>query len=311
MGVLTSPNPVIINTPSVIKCKIQASWFVDGKLLPFLAVIDSGVEDNFLDEQVVAQAGCKLEVLERPIKVYALNGRILGMVKHHTIPMEMVLSGNHHEMVTFHIFQSPHSPLVLGDPWLKMLNPHIDWSQGRIIGYSPHCHALCLYLALPLAGGSSNFSNLSDSVDFFCIPPAYHDLWEVFSKECPLSLSPHRPYDCTIDLLPGAPLPSCRFYNLSQPEQEAMEQYIKDFLAAGIIRPSSSPVGAGFFFVSKKDKSLRPCIDFCGLDDITVKNKYPLPLMNSAFVSLQEGAIFTKLDLRNAYHLGRISKGDK
>ena len=64
-----------------------------------------------------------------------------------------------------------------------------------------------------------------------------------------------------------------------------MENYIGEFLAAGIIHPSSSPVGAGFFFVSKKDHSLRPCIDYRGLNNITLKNKYPLPPISSAFVS--------------------------
>ena len=90
-----------------------------------------------------------------------------------------------------------------------------------------------------------------------------------------------------------------------------MKKYIDDSLAAGIIRPSSSPAGAGFFFVDKKDKSLRPCIDYRGLNDITIKNRYPLPLIASAFESLQGAKWFTKLDLRNAYHLVRIREGDE
>ena len=90
-----------------------------------------------------------------------------------------------------------------------------------------------------------------------------------------------------------------------------MERYINDSLAAGIIRPSSSPAGAGFFFVDKKDKTLRPCIDYRGLNNITVKNRYPLPLISSAFELLQGATVFTKLDLRNAYHLVRIREGDE
>ncbi|KAI3376970.1 hypothetical protein L3Q82_000205 [Scortum barcoo] len=78
------------------------------------------------------------------------------------------------------------------------------------------------------------------------------------AKQRPPSLPPHRPYDCPIDLLPGASLPTSRLYNLSRPEREAMEKYISESLAAGLIRPSSSPLGAGFFFVEKKDKTLRP-----------------------------------------------------
>ena len=73
-----------------------------------------------------------------------------------------------------------------------------------------------------------------------------------------------------------------------------MEAYITDSLAAGLIRPSSSPMGAGFFFV-KKDKTLCPCIDYRGLNDITVQNKYPLPLIDSAFGPLHQATIFSKL----------------
>ncbi len=65
------------------------------------------------------------------------------------------------------------------------------------------------------------------------------------------------------------------------------------------------------FFVQKKDGSLCPCIDYRGLNDITVKNRYPLPLMSSAFELLQGAQVFTKLDLRNAYHLVRIREGDE
>lgn len=90
-----------------------------------------------------------------------------------------------------------------------------------------------------------------------------------------------------------------------------MEIYIKDSLAAGLICFSSSPVTAGFFLVSKKDKTLRPCIDYRGLNNIPVKNKYPLPLITSAFELLQGATVFIKLDLRNAHHLVRIREGDE
>lgn len=63
--------------------------------------------------------------------------------------------------------------------------------------------------------------------------------------------------------------------------------------------------------MEKKDKSLTPCIDYRGLDDISVKNQYPLPLMTSAFELLHGANVFTKLDLQNAYHLVRIREGDE
>ena len=76
-----------------------------------------------------------------------------------------------------------------------------------------------------------------------------------------------------------------------------MDKYIGESLTTGIIHPSSSPVGAGFFFVTKKDHSLRPCIDYRGLNSTTLKNKYPLPLISSAFVPLHGAVVFSKLDL--------------
>ena len=150
-----------------------------------------------------------------------------------------------------------------------------------------------------------------DFPDISKVPQCYHDLKEVFNKARATSLPPHRVYDCAIDLLPGSSPPRGRLYSLSAPETRAMKEYVESSLAAGLIRPSSSPAGAGFFFVAKKDKSLRPCIDYRGLNDITIKNRYPLPLMSSAFDQLQGAKIFTKLDLRNAYHLVRIREGDE
>ena len=92
---------------------------------------------------------------------------------------------------------------------------------------------------------------------------------------------------------------------------EAMEIYINDSMAAGIICRCSSPVGTGFFFFGKNDGSLRSCVDSRGLNDITVKNRYPLPLISSAFEQLKGASIFTKLDLRYAYQLAQIWERDE
>lgn len=85
-----------------------------------------------------------------------------------------------------------------------------------------------------------------------------------------------------------------------------MERYVTDLLDSGFICPSSSPLGSGFFFVKKKDGTLHLCIDYRGLNEIMVKNKYPLPLLDVAFTPLQWARLFTKLDLRNVFHLVRI-----
>ncbi len=80
---------------------------------------------------------------------------------------------------------------------------------------------------------------------------------------------------------------------------------------SGFIRASTSPARAGFFFVEKKDRGLRPCIDYRGLNNVTVKFCYTLPLVPSALEQLREATIYTKLDLRSAYNLIRIKEGDE
>lgn len=81
-----------------------------------------------------------------------------------------------------------------------------------------------------------------------------------------------------------------------------MEKYVEQALASGFIHPSMSLVAAGFFFVRKKDDGLRPCTDYRSLSSVTVKYRYPLPLVPSALEQLQVAQIFTKLDLRSAYN---------
>ncbi|KAK3551228.1 hypothetical protein QTP70_013819 [Hemibagrus guttatus] len=90
-----------------------------------------------------------------------------------------------------------------------------------------------------------------------------------------------------------------------------MEEYIKEALAVGHIRPSTSLAAAGFFFVGKKDGGLHPCIDYRGLNAITVCYPYPLPLVPAALEQLRGAKFFTKLDLRSAYNLVRIREGDE
>lgn len=152
----------------------------------------------------------------------------------------------------------------------------------------------------------------NDKPDLSCVPRDYWDLGQVFSKQRASKLPPHRAYDCaTINLLSGTTPPRGGLYSLSGPETAAMNSYIKEALAADSIWPSTSPAGAGFVFVGKKDGGLCPCIDYRGLNNITIKNCYPLPLMSSAFERLQGATVFSKLDLRNAYNLVRIRQGDE
>ncbi len=143
------------------------------------------------------------------------------------------------------------------------------------------------------------------------VPSCYAPFSDIFCPKRVSKLPPHRPWDCAIDLLPGEPVPRGRIYPLSIPEQKAMEEYIEEALEQEYIRPSTSPAASSFFFMAKKNSGLRPCIDYRALNKITVKFRYPLPLVPAALEQLRGARIFTKLDLRSAYNLIRIREGDE
>ena len=113
----------------------------------------------------------------------------------------------------------------------------------------------------------------------------------------------HRPYDCNIELIPDKQPPFGPIYNLSQSELQHLREYIDENLAKGFIEHSKSPAGAPILFVKKKDGSLRMCVDYRGLNNITIKNRYALPLVSTLLDQLSTARVFTKIDLRNAYNL--------
>ena len=89
---------------------------------------------------------------------------------------------------------------------------------------------------------------------------------------------------------------------MSLAKLKALDYYINDTFAKGWIRESKSPIGAPILFVPKKSGELRLYIDYRGLNAITLKNQYPLPFINELLDRLNSSTIFSKIDLRNAYH---------
>ena len=141
------------------------------------------------------------------------------------------------------------------------------------------------------------------------VPAEYHEFADVFSAADAEALPPHRPYDHTIDLEEGAAPPYGPIYSMSETELKALREYLDDMLGKGFIRPSNSPAGAPILFAKKKDGSLRLCVDYRGLNAITRKNRYPLPLVGDLLDRLRSAKFFTKIDLRAGYNNVRISPG--
>jgi len=92
---------------------------------------------------------------------------------------------------------------------------------------------------------------------------------------------------------------------------KALREYLETNEKRGWIRASTSPAGAPIHFVNKKDGGLRLCVDYWQLNEITIKDRTPLPLIGESLDQLSSATIYTKLDIRDAYYNLRIAKGDE
>ena len=144
------------------------------------------------------------------------------------------------------------------------------------------------------------------------VPKQFHDFRDVFSKESFDKLPERRPWDHAIELIPGADARAPpKVYPLSLSEQSELDAFLKENLESGRIRPSKSPIASPVFFVKKKDGKLRFVQDYRKLNAVTIKNRYPLPLISDVIVKLRNGRYFTKLDVRWGYNNIRVKEGDE
>ena len=97
---------------------------------------------------------------------------------------------------------------------------------------------------------------------------------------------------------------------MPSPELVELKKQLDELLQKGYIRPSTSPWGSPMLFVKKKDGSLRMRVDYRPLNEVTIKNKYPLPRIDDLFDQLNGARVFSKIDLRTGYYQLKIKKED-
>ena len=144
------------------------------------------------------------------------------------------------------------------------------------------------------------------------VPGEYHDLLQAFEKGDKTSLPPHRPgIDLEINMEEGKGVPEQKIYPLGAEELETVQEYINKNEARGWIREAFTDEGSPIMFVKKNEGSLRLCVDYRALNEVTKKDRYPLPLIGEALDRLHTAKYFTKLDIKEGYHNVRIKKGDE
>lgn len=141
--------------------------------------------------------------------------------------------------------------------------------------------------------------------------PYLEEYADIFSKKDFDQIPDRRPWDHAIDLTPGFTPVNCKVYPINPAEQKALDDFLEENLRTGRIRSSKSPMASPFFFVKKKDGALRPVQDYRKLNEMTIKNRYPLPLIQELIDKLKTARVFTKMDVRWGFNNIRIKEGDE
>ena len=179
-------------------------------------------------------------------------------------------------------------------------NPRIDWVK-KTIPFNDDEHIRKTTLSTKLA--------ISTKKDEVILPPQYADYADVFSEQTFNALPPHWDFDHAIDLKESFTLKVAKLYLLNPQELDTCKEFIEENLKMGQIRPSKSPQASPFFFIKKKDRKLRPVQDYWYLNDHTVKNAYPLPLISDLIDNLQHFSRFTKFNVQWGYNNICIKEG--
>jgi hypothetical protein len=145
-----------------------------------------------------------------------------------------------------------------------------------------------------------------DSLEIIKVVSEFPDM---FLEDLP-GMPPERKVEFAIELLPGTAPISKRAYRVSGLELVELKKQIDELSEKGYIRPSTSPWAAPVLFVEKKDGTRRMCINYRALNEVTIKNKYPLPRIEDLFDQLRGASMFSKIDLRSGYHQLRIRPSD-
>jgi len=144
------------------------------------------------------------------------------------------------------------------------------------------------------------------------VPLEFQQYLGIMGTEAADKLPEHRPYDCKIDLKKDATAPWGPIYPLSEVELQTLREWLKEMEKTGKIKRSTSPAGSPILFVPKPNgRGLRLCVDYMGLNAVTIPNRYPLPLMQELQDRVQGAQWFSKLDLKNGFNLIRIREGDE
>lgn len=295
-----------------------------------LFLVDTGSTHNFLDPITAKKLGCVTQNA-KPIKVTVADGnQLLSKAKCQEFQWEV--QGNKFQ-TEMRLLSLGGCDVVLGVQWLKEISPmQLDFNQLSLT-FQKNGKRVCLTgingkereeLQLISSQALQNYCAINEQAIVYQLsqsneasiseeaPKLISQLLEefqiVFSE--PKGLPPERAFDHHIPLLEGQPPVNTRPYRCPHFQKAEIERQVQEMLKTGVIGPSNSPFASPVLLVKKKDNSWRLCIDYRQLNNITIKDKFPIPIIDELLDELGGACWFSKLDLRSGYHQVRVQPED-
>ena len=328
---------------------IRTTMIDEDKETPTLALLDSGCSKSSIDKFFVRKNKLKTRTIAKGIPVYNADGSINGHVNEYvdtTLETTDSEGTTHREKISLQVVNlGGKHDIFIGFDWLEKHNPIINW-KSRHFAFE-RCPATCQirqdgdlrsiqdYLeeveltedhgCLPQGESreqyirafqttSTRIAAESHKDTKLEIPSHYKEFSDVFEKKEFDKLPDRRPWDHAINLKPGTEDDrrlKGKVYPMNATEQKELDAFLEENLRTGRIRKSQSPIAAPFFFVKKKDGSLRPVQDYRRVNTATVKDSWPLPLISDVLTKIKDAQHFSKFDVRWGFNNVRIKEGDE
>jgi len=289
-----------------------------------MLLIDGGSTHNFIDKAIVSKLALPIN-REKKFQVMVANREkidCVGQCRALIINIE-----GYPVIVDFYILPVATCQLVLEVQWLQTLGPvEMDYKQLTMsFKEGDTSHIFCGIRPTSLTALSDKelyglhgvglfFQILSvgSSAQFPSYPSEVSSLLEQYSFifTAPTGLPPQWEHDHHIPLQPQTGPISVRPYQYPYYQKNEIEKMVHELLQSGLIRPSRSPFSSPVLLVKKLDGAWRFCIDYRALNDITIKDKYPIPMIDELLDELHGSKIYSKLDLQSGYHQIRVQEED-
>ena len=296
----------------------------NGKKLKVKVLVDSGCTHTEIDEQLVKDKKIQTKPINFSFEVFNADGTKNGEVTK-VAPLEIEING-HKETLEVAVMDLDGTDMFLGHDWLVKHNPEVNWKNSTI--KFTRCPGNCTMKHEDIRfksrrtkamdttdnkeqdngeiGKEPDKTNLEDLLEY--IQPFTH----LFNKKKFEKLPERREWDHKINLTDEAPKElNAKAYAITLKEEEALNQWLDEQLKAGLIVKSKSRYAASCFYIPKKDNSLQLAQDYRKLNQVTIKDKMPLPLIREVIDKLKEAKYFNKLDLIWGYNNVRIKEGDE